>query len=115
MTPFAPRIPKIAADAASFKIFKDSISFGSILEKSSACRSIPSIINVGAVLPLKVATPRMKRDELSIPGSPVACLAIKPGSCPIMAFEVLADCDFKISLLLIDATAPVKFTFFCTP
>ena len=39
MTPFAPLTPKTAVEAASFRMEKFSISFGSIWEKS---RSTPS-------------------------------------------------------------------------
>ena len=111
-TPLAPRIPKIAAEAASFNTLTDSISLGSIRAKSAEERSTPSMINAGDVSPRKVAIPRIYKEASSAPGSPLACFEISPGICPTNVLVELADLAFSNSSLFIEATAPVRLAFF---
>ncbi len=112
ITPFAPRTPYTALADASFSMENDSISAGSILFRS---RSMPSTRTKGLLLPLKDEIPRIKKVELSYPGSPVRCAPMTPASCPIklvLMERLVPTCNFLGSIVV---TAPTTETFFCLP
>ena len=102
----------MAQEAASFKIemFSTSKGFTAFNEPS-----IPSIITNGDAVFI-VPTPRTRREVLSSPGIAEPDDACKPGLKPANAEEtVVMGRDLVCSSKSTEATAPVRFTFFCTP
>src|SRR5690625_4660607 len=112
-TPFAAFEPKIEAEAASFNTDIFAISDGSILSNDD---SIPSISTKGLIpAPLNVPGPRTNKEAPFFAGFPEPCLMETPLTCPTSAKDGFVTDLFSRSLLLIEETDPVKFTFFCVP
>lgn len=92
----------------------DAMSFGFTL---SMLHSTPSTSTSGPLAPeVNEPSPRMRIVALSEPGWPELCVTFIPAARPASAAEVLMI--ERLSLVFeksIDATEPVRLTFFWTP
>ena len=69
ITPLAPRAPYKALEAASFKIEKDSMSFGLIVDNDIPSKGNPSTTNNGSLLAFNEEPP-LTLITASLPGVP---------------------------------------------
>src|SRR5690625_2018151 len=79
ITPFAARAPYMAAEA-SLRTEMEATSF-ELMYCQSELLGTPSTTTKGSLLPV-VSNPRICTEGLFLPGSPVDCKAVVPGSRP---------------------------------
>ena len=111
ITPLAPRTPNTAVADASLSTEIDSISLGSMSHMS---RSTPSTW-IRGLESTHVALPRTNISAASEPGSPEYCTVDTPESWPASTLVTELTGVRVRSSFLIEETAPVIVTFFCTP
>ena len=102
----------MADEAASFST--DTLSMSEGFNKLISPPATPSIKIKGAVLLLIVPVPRMLMLGTA-PGCPEEETILTPGNNPCSPVVTLVIGRFSIASALTIDTAPVTFTFFCTP
>ena len=99
----------MAEDAASFNTEMLSISFG--LSKSIS-PSTPSIRIYGSALLDIVPSPLILIEVLLLPGCPLDCVILTPGSIPCNPELTFMIGRFSKASCSMELTAPVRLTFF---
>ena len=114
ITPFAPRAPYKAADAASFNTVIDSISWLLIVLRSPS-NGAPSRITNGAFPALIEPIPLILTDGDDCPGWPLLlkiCIRVVLPTSASIGFET---CNLLISSAFTTEAEPVNADFFCVP
>ena len=111
MTPLPPRAPKMAAEEASFRTSKDSMSFISRLPKKSLSTTIPSTTMSGDEL-LVIDPVPLTRMVGSDPASPSVAWILTPEICPTRASSIRETAILSRFSLLTLEIAPVRFFLF---
>ena len=112
-TPFAPRAPYRAFEAASFRTVMLSMSLGLRLLRSPEY-GIPSTIHRGSFPALRELNPLIRIDGLE-PGWPEEVVICTPATLPVRADAILDCCVLAMSSDLTTAAEPVKASFLAVP